>query len=398
MSEPAATTRASAPAAKPPRSFAARVMLDTIGRFSARIGLLWIGIIAVSAVFAPFIANSHPYLLKADGEWSSPLWRHLSGVDLILVFAVLAALVLFLVPKVRFGHRVLALLGAVVIVTPLALYLKHPPAAVVYEQYREWREEGRVDYVLHAPIPFSPMDRLRDQPEKRFVAPSWEHLMGTEIDGADVFSRMIHASRIAMAVGFIATGIALVIGVFIGGMMGFFARWIDLLGMRLVEIFSAIPTIYLLLTFVAFFERNIYLIMVIIGLTGWQGYALFTRAEFLKLRQQDFVQAAIAAGLPLRSVLFRHMLPNGMAPVLVNASFGVASAILAESTLSFLGLGLIDEPSWGNLLNQALGVGGTFYWWIAFYPGLAIFLTVFAYNLVGEALRDAIDPHTQRQG
>jgi peptide/nickel transport system permease protein len=249
-----------------------------------------------------------------------------------------------------------------------------------------------VDYVLHAPIPFSPMDRLRDQPEKRFVAPSWEHVMGTEIDGADVFSRMIHASRIAMAVGFIATGIALVIGVFIGGMMGFFARWIDLLGMRLVEIFSAIPTIYLLLTFVAFFERNIYLIMVIIGLTGWQGYALFTRAEFLKLRQQDFVQAAIAAGLPLRSVLFRHIMPNAITPVLVTASFGVASAILAEATLSFLGIGLVTEASWGKLLNQALSAGGAFSWWIAIYPGLAIFLTVFAYNMIGEAFRDALDP------
>jgi len=132
--------------------------------------------------------------------------------------------------------------------------------------------------------------------------------------------------------------------------------------------------------------------MAIIGLTSWTGNARFIRAEFLRLRKQDFVQAAIAAGLPLRSVLFRHMLPNGITPVLISASFGVASAILYESTLSFLGLGLVDEPSWGQLLNQALGVGGTFTWWIALYPGLAIFLTVFAYNLVGESLRDALDP------
>jgi peptide/nickel transport system permease protein len=136
--------------------------------------------------------------------------------------------------------------------------------------------------------------------------------------------------------------------------------------------------------------------MVIIGITGWTSTARFIRAEFLKLRKQDFVQAAIASGLPLRRVLFGHMLPNGITPVLVTTSFGIAAAILYESTLSFLGLGLIDQPSWGQMLNQARGVGASFIWWIAIYPGLAIFLTVLAYNLIGEALRDAIDPHLNR--
>jgi peptide/nickel transport system permease protein len=131
---------------------------------------------------------------------------------------------------------------------------------------------------------------------------------------------------------------------------------------------------------------------VIIGLTSWSGYARFVRAEFLRLRNQDFVHAAVASGLPLWSVLFRHMLPNGLAPVLVSASFGVASAILSESVLSFLGLGLVDEPSWGDLLSQATGQGGAFTWWLAIFPGAAIFLTVFSYNLIGEALRDALDP------
>jgi peptide/nickel transport system permease protein len=140
----------------------------------------------------------------------------------------------------------------------------------------------------------------------------------------------------------------------------------------------------------------LYVIMVILGITGWVGYARFTRAEFLKLRQQDFVQAAIATGLPLRSVLFKHMLPNGVAPVLVEASFGIAGAILTEAGLSFLGLGLVDEPSWGQMLSEAIGSAGSFKWWMAVFPGTAIFLTVFAYNLVGEALRDAIDPHAKR--
>jgi peptide/nickel transport system permease protein len=136
--------------------------------------------------------------------------------------------------------------------------------------------------------------------------------------------------------------------------------------------------------------------MVIIGLTSWTSDARFIRAEFLRLRNQDFVQAARAAGLPLRSVIFRHMLPNGIAPVLVAASFGVASAILTESVLSFLGLGLVQEPSWGGMLNQARGAGGNFSWWIAVFPGTAIFLTVFAYNLIGEALRDALDPKLRK--
>ena len=136
--------------------------------------------------------------------------------------------------------------------------------------------------------------------------------------------------------------------------------------------------------------------MAIIGATTWTPDARFIRAEFLKLRKQDFVQEAIAAGLPLHSVLFRHMLPNGITPVLVSASFGIAWAILYESTLSFLGLGVVDAPSWGNLLEQARH-GGAFIWWLAIFPGMTIFFTVFAYNLVGESLRDAIDPYINRK-
>jgi peptide/nickel transport system permease protein len=208
---------------------------------------------------------------------------------------------------------------------------------------------------------------------------------------------MIHAARIALGIGFVATGIAMLIGVIIGGLMGYFSGVVDMIGMRLVEIFEAIPTLFLLLTFVAFFGRSLYIMMIIIGITSWPGYARYIRAEFLKLRQQEFVQAAVAAGLPLPSILFRHMLPNGIAPLLVAASFGVASAILAEATLSFLGLGLVDDPSWGQMLNQAVR-SSTFNWWMAVFPGGAIFLTVFAYNLVGEALRDAIDPYLKKAG
>ena len=242
-------------------------------------------------------------------------------------------------------------------------------------------------------------DSLRDYGDTGLLAPGLNedriHLLGTEENGADLLSRMIHAARLALGIGLVATGIAKVLGVFIGGFMGYFSGVVDMLGMRLVEIFEAVPTLFLLLTFVAFFDRSLYLMMVIIGLTSWPGYARYVRAEFLRLRNQDFVQAAVASGLPLRSILFRHILPNAVAPVLVAASFGVASAILAEATLSFLGLGLIDDPSWGQMLNQAVR-SSTFNWWMALFPGGAIFLTVFSYNLIGEALRDALDPLTQR--
>ncbi|CAG0910666.1 unnamed protein product [Cyprideis torosa] len=224
------------------------------------------------------------------------------------------------------------------------------------------------------------------------MAPQAQHWFGTEENGADVLSRMIHASRVALSIGFVATGIALFIGIVIGGLMGFFSGIVDMIGMRFVEIFEAIPTLFLLLTFVAFYGTNLLWMMVIIGLTSWTGYSRYLRAEFLKLREQDYVQAARASGIPLTSILFRHLLPNGIAPVLVVASFGVASAILAEATLSFLGLGPVDAPSWGQMLNQAVRFS-SFNWWMAVFPGGAIFLTVFAYNLIGDALRDAIDPH-----
>ena len=276
----------------------------------------------------------------------------------------------------------------------LALAPLDPPAAVVFGQYREAEAAGGVDWVVRAPLPFSPNDAQRDAMARegrdaRLETPSLAHPLGTDRAGQDVLSRMVHATRIALAIGLIATGIAVAIGVLVGGLMGYFAGWVDLLGMRLVEVFSAIPVLFLLIMIVAFYGRSLTLMMVVIGLTGWVGYALFVRAEFLKLRSMDYVVAARALGLPLRSILLRHMLPNGVTPVLVLASFGIASAILAESTLSFLGLGLVEEPSWGQLLNQSRAAPGQ--WGLLIFPGLAIFLTVFAYNLVGEALRDALD-------
>jgi peptide/nickel transport system permease protein len=378
------------------------VASKTVGRTGARIGLVWVGVIVVCAVFAPLLANTHPLLMKSDGRWTSPALRHMNWADVTLLTGFFIGIVLLIFGR-RFTAtaRITTFLVIVIAAMALSLWKVRPPTVVVWDQYRRAESAGKVEFVLRAPIPYSPEDRLRDQfdvarPHPR--PPEWPHVLGTERQGSNVLSRMIHAARIALAVGLIAEGIAVTLGVIIGGLMGYFAGWVDLLGMRLVEIFSSIPSMYLLLTFVAFFGRNLYMIMVIIGITGWTGFAAFTRAEFLKLRNQDFVQSAIAAGVPTRRVLFRHILPNGITPVLVSLSFGIASAILAESTLSFLGLGPVDAPSWGALLNQAVSAGGGFYWWLATFPGLAIFLTVFAYNMIGEAVRDALDPRFQGKG
>jgi len=378
--------------------YAANILRLAFSQWGARLGLIWIFLLTIIAVFAPFIANSHPWLLSEAGSISSPLLKYISMADITLLALFIAAVILFIrKPSIKITTAVMA--TVLIVVGSLSSLFVSPPQLATYEQYREKDNNKQYDWVVWAPIPYSAKDYIRDEGDTGLEAPLQDkartHLFGTDENGADVLSRMVHASRIALGIGFVATGIALIIGVIIGGLMGFYSGVMDMIGMRLVEIFEAIPTLFLLLTFVAFFGRSLYIMMVIIGLTSWSGYARYVRAEFLKLRQQDFVQSAVACGLPLRSILFRHMLPNGIAPVLVGVSFGVASAILAEATLSFLGLGLVDDPSWGQMLNQAVR-SSTFNWWMAVFPGGAIFLTVFAYNLMGESLRDAIDPQLNK--
>jgi peptide/nickel transport system permease protein len=374
------------------------VAREVLARWGARLGLAWIGLLVLGAVLAPFLASSHPLLLSRAGALASPVLAHLTAADVTLLALFLTALVLAVL-RARLRTWLAGLSAVLAVAGSLSAWLVHPPALTVYDQYRAGLAAGEYDWVILAPIPYSPKDYLRDYGptglEPPLANPERRHWLGTEEQGADVLARMLHAARIALGIGFIATGIALAIGVVIGGLMGYFSGVVDIIGMRLVEIFEAVPTLFLLLTFVAFFGRSLYMLMVIIGVTSWSGYARYGRAELLRLRQQDFVQAAVAAGLPLRSILFRHMLPNGVAPLLVAASFGVASAILAEATLSFLGLGLVDDPSWGQMLNQAVRAS-TFNWWLAVFPGGAIFLTVFAYHLIGESLRDALDPYLKR--
>jgi ABC-type dipeptide/oligopeptide/nickel transport system permease subunit len=226
--------------------------------------------------------------------------------------------------------------------------------------------------------------------------PAPSHHIGTDTLGQDVFSQMLHACRLAISIGFISTSIAVVIGVTIGSLMGYFGGWVDFILYRFVEIFMAIPVLFLLIVAAGVLPRNTYVMMAIIGCFTWTGAARFIRAEFMKLRETDYIQAAKVMGLPLWSILFKHMLPNGVTPVLVESSFLIAAAILIEATLSFLGLGPTGQASWGSLLRNASGETGSFVWWRAIFPGAAIFFTTLAYNLIGEALRDAIDPKLKK--
>ncbi len=379
------------------QSFSAKVIRDVFSNVGAKLGLVWIVIMIVSAVFAPIISNSHPFLMAVDGTFSSPMVTHLTWIDVALLSSFFSGILIWLsFKRVEGWKRICLIILASILISLVSSLSVSSPKAVIYDQYREGLSSGEIESAYFAPIPYSPTDRLRDDPSP-LKAPSTKHFLGTDEDGADVLSRMIYGSRIALGIGLVATFTSLIIGVLYGGVMGFYSGWVDIIMMRFLEIFESIPSLFLILTVVAFFGRNIYLIMLIIGLTGWPGYARFLRAEFLKLRQQDFVQAAEASGLSLGSILFRHMLPNGIAPLLVLSSFGMASAILVEATLSFLGLGAIDQPSWAAMLNQAVGPGGSIAIWMATFPGLAIFLTLFAYTLIGEALRDAIDPRLQQQ-
>jgi peptide/nickel transport system permease protein len=227
--------------------------------------------------------------------------------------------------------------------------------------------------------------------------PSGEHLLGTDWTGRDVLARLLWGARIVLQIGLVSELIALIIGAIYGALMGYFVGKVDILGMRIMEIVEAIPLLFLLITFVAIFGRQLLMIMVIIGVTGWTGIARFVRAEFFRIRNMDYVAAAKAMGLPLPNILFRHMLPNALTPVIVSVTFGVAGNIVSESILSFLGIGVVPPiASWGSMLDQAGNPGVTFRWWLALPPGVMIFLTVFAYNIIGESFRDAIDPKTNK--
>ncbi len=305
------------------------------------------------AIFAPLLANDKPIFFYHGGKVYSPVF---SGADKIGPFVWKD-----LKKKAPFIYQHVTGKEDAIAIWPLVKY---------------------------SPTEYNLLEYL--------APPDARHWFGTDDSGRDVLSRMIYGARISLSVGFVAVGIALIIGIWLGALAGYFGGLTDIVISRAIEIMLTIPTFFLIIAIIAFLPPSIYNIMVIIGLTGWMGVARFVRAEFLKLKQLDFITALRALGASNKRIIFMHMLPNAMAPVLVSAVFGIAGAILTESSLSFLGFGVPPPtPSWGDILSQSRDYI-EFAWWLTVFPGFAIFMSITAYNLVGEGLRDAMDPRLFR--
>lgn len=327
-----------------------------------KLGLFLVCVMFGLAILAPFLASDKPFVFKKDGSYYFPLFRDITS-------------------------SVLGLVG----VTYPAQYANHPE---FQEEKFRLMKLSENDFRLMPLIPYSPTEYNL---EEVLLPPSSKHFLGTDEQGRDVASRMVHGSKVSLSVGFVAVALYVVIGVILGTFSGFYGGWVDVLISRLVEVMMCFPTFFLMLAVLGTVKNpGLFWIMVVIGITGWPDITRLVRGEFLKLRGQDFIMAVRSIGAKPGRIMFRHLLPNGLAPVMISTSFGIASAVLVESSLSFLGFGVQPPtPSWGAILKQ----GREFMdiaWWLTVFPGIAIFLTITAFNLVGEGLRDAIDPKLKK--
>ena len=333
--------------AAPSERYGARIWREFKSSRRALWSLRVVALLALLALSADFVANDKPYYIELEGKSYAPI-------------------------LIDYGVR---------------LGLRNWPEPLLNADF--YRLEERAQALVWPPIRYSPtrVDLRGDT----FAAPSTQHWLGTDFLGRDVMAGMIHGTRISLTVGLVVVAIQAMIGIVLGGLAGYYGGWVDIAISRFIEMMLGIPVFFLIITVAAVFPPSIYLIMVILGLTGWMGIARYVRSEFLRVRAQDFVEAARSLGGSDLRVMLRHVLPNSLAPVLVSMSFGVATAILAESGLSFLGIGVPAHlVTWGSILSAARA--NTFAWWLAVFPGAAIFITVTAYNLLGDGLRDALDP------
>lgn len=242
----------------------------------------------------------------------------------------------------------------------------------------------------------APHDPRTPNIRNRMQPPSEEHLLGTDALGRDMLSRTIHGARISLLIAVLAVALSITIGILLGSLAGYYGGLFDSLLMRFVDLVLSFPTLYLLITLVALVGPSIFMLVLVMGGLGWTGTARIVRAEFLRLREQEFSEAARAIGAGNLRIMFRHLLPNAMAPIIVATTLGVPGVILGESALSFLGLGVLPpEMSWGTLVNAGLPFFRTA-WWLPIFPGLAIFLCVLGFNFLGDGLRDALDPRLKR--
>ena len=364
-------------------------------------GLSGIILMLFFAIAAPLIANGRPLLLYTGGVLSCPALHFIFAPDSheLIVEKIFNYLLLF-VPAALTLHIFLSRKRVlyITLMSILALALLFPFILTKNRvDKRDWRsissELKKGDFAVFAPIPYGPFENVA----KPYGTPSKAHLFGTDQIGRDVLSRMLYGARVSLAVGFLATGIAMAIGIAVGMFSGYFGGRLDMLIMRIVEIIICFPTFLLLLILMAVmmdykFEQSILLVIAVIGLSAWTGLSRLVRGEVLKQRALPYIQSCETLGIPVWRIMFFHLLPNVAGPILVTFTFSIAGAILAESGLSFLGFGVQDPTaSWGELLRQAFSDPFN-YWHLTLWPGLALFIAVCAFNFTGEGLRKVFDP------
>ena len=327
-------------------------------------------------------------MIKRRGYWST-VWHEFkknklsfSGLIVVIILFIFALLAPFIANNLPYIY-----------ITDEKVYF---PIIFDYPELRgkDFKKEMNDGYKIFPPIPYSYSEYDLDS---IVLSPGKSHLLGTDEQGRDLAARMIYGTRVSILIGFIAVSIYVLIGIIIGSLAGYYGGLVDIIISRFIEIVLCFPTFFLILTILALVGPSLTSVMVVIGLTGWTGIARIVRGEFLKLRETEYVMASKALGAKDLWVIIRHVLPNSLAPVLVSATFGIASTILIESSLSFLGFGVQPPtPSWGDILSQSRDFMD-FAWWLTLIPGLAIFLTITAYNLVGEGFQDAIDPRSLKR-
>ncbi len=323
-------------------------------------GLAVVVFVGLIGLLAPVVSNDDPLVAKYDGTLYFPAIKEL-------------------VWTVPFGKK---------------FFPKKKPFSLVTFNFEKKIQPDRGDWSIRTPVPHGPLTTS----SARLHRSSREHWLGTDEVGRDVLARMVHGARVSMAVGFVSVGISTVIGLLIGAIAGFFRGPVDFVLSRIIEIVICFPVFFLILSILAWRGPSIWNVMIVIGVTRWTGIARFVRGEFIRLSSVDYSVAATALGAGPGRIIFRHVMPNALAPVFVPVTFGIASAILVEAGLSLLGFGVqAPAPSWGSILRSGFDSILTTSHMI-YPPCVAIFLAVLAYNLVGDTLRDAIDPRLGRSG
>ncbi len=337
-------------------------------------GLAIVLLLFLTALSAPLIANDRPIVARYKGDTVFPAFT--TYIDIWVPWQ-----------SMRFALKSWELGDSEQGYFPFSDY--YP--ALEGQTWKEVKQSEDLSFSIWPPVPWHP-NQLNKGALKLKPDESEAHLLGTDDLGRDVLSRLIHGTVVAMLVGLFSQGLAATIGITLGLAAGYFAGKVDMVLSRMTEMVMCFPTFFLIIAVIAFLEQSIINIMLVLGLVGWTGIFRLIRGEVLRVRDLDFVVAARALGVPDWRIMFRHVLPNAISPVFVALAFGVASSVLVETSLSFLGFGDTTMPSWGEIVQQGRIYINQGLWHLTVYPGIAIFVTLTAFNLFGQGLRDALDP------